>query len=304
MISVCIPTYCYDTRKLAETIYRQSLQLSVPVEIIVIDDGSPAEWQQLNATIQQTGTYIALRTNIGRAAVRNLFLKYSRYDWLLYLDSDVMPVDSNFMDRYLEAIVQNPMAEVFCGGIRMPQQPDDPRRMLRWHYGNKRECRTVTERQQYPYRSFMTGNFCIKKSTLTRFPFDERLRQYGHEDTLLGFRLMQHQVPLLHIDNPVYHLHMEETDVFVRKTENAVANLYHIATDLLANEPLFIAQNKLLRTACFLRKYRLMGIIRGVFRLLRPLILWLLTSTKPKLWLFDIYKLGCIGLVMKKDCSK
>lgn len=300
MISVCIPTYCYDTRKLAETIYRQSLQLSVPVEIIVIDDGSPAEWQQLNATIQQTGTYIALPANIGRAAVRNLFLKYSRYDWLLYLDSDVMPVDSNFMNRYLAAIVQNPMAEVLCGGIRMPQQPDDPRRMLRWHYGNKRECRTAKERQQHPYRSFMTGNFCIKKATLSRYPFDERLRQYGHEDTLLGFRLMQHKVPLLHIDNPVYHLHMEDADVFIQKTEKAVENLYQIATNLLSSDPLFITQNKLLRMAWWLKKYRLVWFIVGGFRIVRPWLRWLLTNTKPSLWLFDIYKLGCICLVIKK----
>jgi len=300
MISVCIPIYCYDTRKLAETIYQQSQQLSVPIEIIVIDDGSPVEWQQLNAPIWHIATYITLPTNVGRAAVRNLFLKHSRYEWLLYLDSDVMPVDSNFIFRYLEAIEVNPIAEVICGGIRMPSRPNDVCRSLRWYYGNKRECRTAKQRQQHPYQSFMTGNFCIKKATLIRYPFDERLRQYGHEDTLLGYRLMQHKVPLLHIDNPVYHLHLEETPAFLHKTEKAVANLYYIATDLLANDPLFIWQNRLLRTACFLRKYQLTWLIRNIFWMVRPLLRWLLMRAKPNLWLFDAYKLGYLCTVMKK----
>ncbi|HPO65715.1 MAG TPA: glycosyltransferase, partial [Bacteroidales bacterium] len=85
MISVCIPTYCYDTRKLIEAIYQQGQRFNIAFEIIVVDDGSPAEWQQINAQVREMAQYIVLPSNIGRAAVRNLFLKYVRYDWLLFL---------------------------------------------------------------------------------------------------------------------------------------------------------------------------------------------------------------------------
>ncbi|MEJ5266006.1 MAG: glycosyltransferase [Bacteroidales bacterium] len=298
MISVCIPVYCYDARKLVKEIYQQGQRFNISFEIIVVDDGSPAEWQQINAQVREMAQYIVLPANVGRAAVRNFFLKYSRYDWLLFLDSDVMPVDSEFLKRYLEAIERNPGVEVICGGIRMPDSPDDGKQLLRWHYGKVRECRPLVERQQQPYRSFMTGNFCIRKDTLGRYPFDERLRQYGHEDTLLGFRLLQHHVPLLHIDNPVFHLHLEEARVFLQKTEKAVYNLYYIANTLLENDPLFISQNKLLRTAYILRRYKLIYLTRAIFWLFRPVLRRLLLKGKPALWMFDIYKLGYLCSVM------
>ncbi|MGC8802161.1 MAG: glycosyltransferase family 2 protein [Bacteroidales bacterium] len=304
MISVCIPVYCYDARKLVETMYFQGQQLSVAFEVIVIDDGSPAEWQKINAPIREKAQYIILSENVGRAAVRNLFLKHSRYDWLFFLDSDVMPVDNAFLKRYLETIERNPGVEVICGGIRMPNRPDNGKQLLRWHYGNVRECRPMAERQQQPYRSFMTGNFCIRKDTLKRFPFDERLRQYGHEDTLLGFRLMQHRVPLLHIDNPVFHLHLEEAETFIRKTEQAVANLYHIASTLLENDSLFVLQNRLLRKGYMLRRYRLHGLLQGWFFLFRPLLRRVLLKGKYSLWLFDIYKLGYLCSIMGRSLQK
>lgn len=304
MISVCIPVYCYDARKLVEAIYKQGQRINISFEIIVVDDGSPAEWQQINAQVREMAQYIVLPANVGRAAVRNFFLKYSRYDWMLFLDSDVMPVDSEFLKRYLEAIERNPGVEVICGGIRMPDRPDDGKQLLRWHYGKVRECRPLVERQQQPYRSFMTGNFCIRKDTLGRFPFDERLRQYGHEDTLLGFRLMLHRVPLLHIDNPVYHLHLEASDTFIRKTEQAVANLYHIASTMLDNDPSFVLQNRLLRQGYMLRKFRLHGLLHWGFLLFRPLLRWVLLKGKPFLWLFDIYKLGYLCSIMGRDLQK
>jgi len=299
MLSFCIPTYCYDVRKLIVTLYQQLQLTGVPFEIIVIDDGSPVEWQRINDSIREKANYIILPKNIGRSAIRNLFLRYSRYEWMLFLDSDVMPAHDYFVQNYIEAIRQNGELGVICGGLIMPPPPENKSQRLRWYYGTKRECRPIEIRRQHPYQSFMTGNFCVRKSVLSQLPFDETLSRYGHEDTLFGYRLMQNKIPLQHIDNPVVHLHMEEAKVFIEKTEIAVANLYRIASDLLQDDTAFISQNRLLSSAYRIKKLRLLGLFRSIFFVCKPIIRWCLIHIRPRwLMLFDIYKLGILSRMM------
>ncbi|MCX7985413.1 MAG: glycosyltransferase [Bacteroidales bacterium] len=299
MITVCIPTYCYDVRELVSELRRQAQQVDVEFEIVVIDDGSPKEWQQKYETISDMAKFIFLPQNVGRAAVRNLFLHHARNNWLLFLDSDVLPVDSLFLKQYVDTIKKNPSVEVICGGIQMPPKPDDRKQILRWYYGLKRESRSAEQRNRNRYQSFMTGNFCIRKTILQQIPFDERLVRYGHEDTLFGYRLMQHGISIKHIDNPVFHLQLEDADQFLKKTEIAVSNLYYISKTLLQLDYLFISQNKLLRKAYQFKRYGLSGFCGVLFSLFQPIISWLLTQRKPLLWLFDLYKLGYLCRIMR-----
>jgi hypothetical protein len=38
---------------------------------------------------------------------------------------------------------------------------------------------------------------------MLNIPFDERIRNYGYEDVLLGKRLKENKIDILHIDNPL-----------------------------------------------------------------------------------------------------
>ncbi|MEM9260646.1 MAG: hypothetical protein AAGA62_13425, partial [Bacteroidota bacterium] len=48
---------------------------------------------------------------------------------------------------------------------------------------------------------------------------------YGHEDTLWGQQLAKAGVGILHIDNPVTHLGLETSGVFLEKQHRAIHNL-------------------------------------------------------------------------------
>ncbi len=305
MLSVCIPNYCYDAFPLVEALHMQKLSLIEPVQIILIDDGSSEYWRKKNAKISHFAQYIELEKNIGRAAIRNLFLQYCVYDYLLFLDSDVLPVDSTFLKNYIKNILDNPNINVICGGIKPIPHPPEKEKYLRWYYGIKRECLPLEMRQQNPYRSFMTGNFCIQKNAFKSLRFNENLTQYGHEDTLFGYHLWKKGYSILHIDNPVYHMHIENSNIFLDKTEKAIENLFYIAHEILNNEKDFIKQNKLLKWGYILKKTHLIKWFYFIFSILRKKIRKLLTSQNVNIRWFDFYKLGYMcEVILEKAKNK
>ena len=84
MISVCIPVFNVDVRKLTESLMSQASD--IPAEIILIDDGSGEEFRQVNRELQDAGIqYHELEENIGRARIRNRFTEYANYEQLLFL---------------------------------------------------------------------------------------------------------------------------------------------------------------------------------------------------------------------------
>ena len=87
MISICIPVYNFNITSLVNELSNQVNSLNIPCEIIVIDDCSE-NFKRINKIECEKHTYIELSENIGRARIRNLFLKYAKYEYLLFLDCD------------------------------------------------------------------------------------------------------------------------------------------------------------------------------------------------------------------------
>lgn len=224
MLSICIPRYNYDPTNLIEQL---RLQIKDNAEIIVIDDASN---QELPAP--PADQFIALNENVGRAAIRNLFLQYANFDWLLFLDNDVAIPDAQFLDRYLRLIKENTAQQqnnvvTYGGRVYSPILPDLQHR-LRWNYGRKAESLSATEREKNPYFSFQTNNFLVHRSVLKETPFDITLRNYGYEDLLFALSLQKKKIPIIHIDNPVLNLHLESNERFLELTEMAMRNLKYI----------------------------------------------------------------------------
>jgi len=115
MLSICIPIYNFDVRPLVNALKQQAKQLSDDVEIILIDDCSDFAYKQLNKSAYKGVQSVELSSNIGRASIRNLFLKYAKNDYLLYLDCDAIIKRENFLETYINEI-KNSEAKVICGG--------------------------------------------------------------------------------------------------------------------------------------------------------------------------------------------
>ena len=223
MISILIPTYNYDVCSLVHEIYKQVKKLNIKFEVIVIDDFSTdIKSIQKNKTINQYEycEFIELHENIGRSKIRNLLAKKAKYDFLLFLDSDVEISKPNFIKIYLDKISDK--TQVIYGGINYQKNKPDTNKVLRWTYGAKREALTVSQRKKTPHLSFLTLNFIIKKNIFERINFNEDIPNLRHEDTLFALDLKKKGVLVEHIDNPIIHLGLDSNEDFMRKSEEAV----------------------------------------------------------------------------------
>ena len=226
MLSILIPTYNYEVISLVKSLYKQLNNQSNPYEILCFDNGSDTDIiHSINEDINQLEncTYTPLKKNGGRSKTRNLLAQKAKYDWLLFLDADVLPVTENFIQIYFDSISKNNLKVAF-GGLKYQEKPTNDR-MLRWVYGKSREEIPIEIRKKNPQEHFTSANFLIKKSVFQQYKFDESLIEYGYEDTLLALELKKNNIQITQIDNPVYHLGIDKSEVFLRKTEESIKNL-------------------------------------------------------------------------------
>lgn len=294
MLSILIPIYNFDLRPLVRDLLAQASEQVVPIEIVLLDDGSELRFREKNQELQnwEGVMYEELPQNVGRARIRNLLAQKARYDYLLFMDGDSRVVRKDYLLRYLQRLLPN---TVLYGGRVYPDQPPQEADLhLHWFVGKAREESTAAQRQKAPYRSFMTNNYLLPKSIQLAIPFEERLLQYGHEDTLFGLQLETAGVDILHLDNPIEHIGLEKTTVFLDKTKKAIQNLVFLAKAYPE------MQTRLLQVARRFQRLRLDGLLLRRFR--RKAEKWeqKLQEKQPDLTIFDLWKLGVLLEEMHK----
>ena len=291
MISICIPIYNYYAYPLVRRLTTQIEHLDAhdDFEIVCIDDHSSGYYLNQNTGICDLAQYLRLGENIGRARIRNLFLKYTKGEWLLFLDNDSQ-IPDQFLKKYRKYTAGK--ADVVVGGRVYDKKFDDKEHRLRYLYGTKIESQPVEERAKKPYRSFMANNFMVRRTVLENIKFDARLSAYGHEDTLFGYRLEERKVPILHIDNPVVNGYVETNAEYLNKSVEAVENLVKIY-DFMWEDQRFCRSVPMLNTYAKLRRMGLQGIVYGIFRIFKtPMETHFVSGAAISLKQFNFYKLG------------
>ena len=284
-LSVLIPTYNQSCLELVSQLQTQLEQAGVPYEIIVADDGSTdrsAVEANLGIASLEHCQYIVRKENAGRAAIRNFLAQTAQYDHLLFIDSDMSVVSDQYIARYLSAGCDG----VIDGGVTIGGDADALKGNLRYLYEKAEEPHhTAPERQQTPYQHLHTANLLIPRELMLKYPFDERFRHYGYEDVLLGKTLRRHRVAIRHIDNPLGFCAFETNADFVAKTEEGLRTLYQFREDLRG-------YSRLLTLVSGIHIPLVVTLIRALYRLFGPAVRRNLCSTRPKLFLFKLYKLG------------
>lgn len=298
MISICIPVYNFNISPLLNQLMAQINLLTEPCEIICIDDASEEYYRAENKDAAKEIRYIQLPANVGRARIRNLFLHYAKYENLLFLDCDSLIIKPDFLATYIQYINQNKSSLVVCGGRIYSTEKPDKKHRLRWLYGTKRESQTAENRSKKPNAAFMTNNFIISKNVLLQTPFDERITNYGHEDTLFGYMLQKANIIVHHINNPVLNGHLETNKEYLIKTKQAVINLTHILA-FVQYDKAFISSVSLLRF--YYRTKPMKNLIKASFFVSRRILRSLLAKGFVSLALFDFYKLGIFAKNIKKQ---
>jgi len=287
MLSILIPVYNYNITKLVNDLHQQCENAEIVYEIVCFDDGSSDNFKEENRTIQKLENlvYHELPQNLGRSKIRNELGKAAKFDYLLFMDCDSQTVSENYIKNYIEKL--DPSCLLYGGRVYQPNPPEKEF-YFHWFYGTQREQIPVEKRKIQPYHSFMTNNFLIPKSIFLKFPFDENLTQYGHEDTLFGLQLKEADIPIIHINNPLEHEGLETTDSFLHKTKQGIENLLFLSKEYK------LIDTKLLRTYKNIKNWKLSFLINIVFQLSKKSLLKNFHSSSVNLKLFDFYKLGLL----------
>jgi hypothetical protein len=291
MLSILLPVYNFDIRDLVKTLHFQALHADISYEIIVIDDASREEFKCMNreiATIKSV-VFHEESVNLGRSKIRNKLADMARFNNLLYLDCDSCIDNPDFINNYIKHL--NEGGVIYGGRKYYFDSPADNRLKLHWLHGIKREQIPVSTRASEPNKSFMTNNFIISREAINEVRFNERIRGYGHEDTLFGYDLAKCNITISHIDNPVIHLGLEPSEEFLRKTREGIKNLKRIMS-INGNEKKLVSDITLLAYYKKLQTLGLDGLIRYIYGKSEARLRKNLMSNHPRLLLFDLYKLG------------
>jgi glycosyltransferase involved in cell wall biosynthesis len=189
MLSVVIPAHGRRPL-LAQTLASLARQDGAPPhEVIVVDDGADPELSGWVAGLGFPLDVVVLHhaRNRGRSAARNTGIARARGDILVFLDSD-MRVTPGFLAAH--AAAHDGADTVVLGAIVTAREL--PR--TAWvEYTDSRGVHKVRPGEPIPSRYFMTGNSSVASALIARAGgFDEEFREYGGEDTEMGYRLAAH----------------------------------------------------------------------------------------------------------------
>jgi glycosyltransferase involved in cell wall biosynthesis len=291
MLSICIPVYNFNVTELVTSLHNEAETLAVEYEIVLSDDASSAVYQNANSLLSGLSNVRFLRseTNLGRTKNRNKLFETARYPYILFMDCDSKISKIDYIKDYLPYCLPGSICQ--GGRIYDAEKPADNKLVLHWKVGRSRESWPANVRAEKPNNSFMTCNFLIDKDIFNIVQFDERLQGYGNEDTLFGIALMKKDIRISHIDNPLYHVGLEASDVFLSKIEESL-RCYHKINFLYDNDPQFIESCKILRVEKKIKRWHLVGSIKRLFIFFRKVMSRNLTGKNPRLFVYDLYRLG------------
>lgn len=294
MISILIPIYNWDCRKLIQDLAVQCNNENIEFEILCFDDGSTETFKAINREINtlMNVSYVELKKNLGRSAIRNRLARYARFENLLFLDCDSSIVSDSFIKKYIQTLCE---FDVIYGGTCYQNSAPNEDQMLRWKYGSCRENVPAKQRQILGNKHFMTNNFAIKKSIFQEFLFDVSIEGYGYEDSVFAFDLERANYLVKHIDNCVQHDGLDSNIIYLEKVKNSLRNL----VILKANYK--VRATKITNLYDKLRFLKLDKLVVKILTLNQKRMYDNLTGHSPNIRILDLWKLMHYGLICSEQ---
>ncbi|MGN6162912.1 MAG: glycosyltransferase family 2 protein [Flavisolibacter sp.] len=292
MISILIPVYNTAVFSLAETVSNQLNELGKEGEIIIIDDFSAPFYRDQNKAVATLSRvkYLELDVNAGRQKIRNYLAEEACFEWLLFLDGDSRILQHDFLSIYYQQV--NNGCQVLVGGRTYPDdKPLSCSKVLHWKYGKTRE--DIRRKRT----GFMTNNFCIQKNLFKSISRNLQLDGYGHEDTLMGIKLEEAGAKICLVKNAVLHDGIEDTKVFIKKTNAALHNLLAISSAYDAK--ILKRHVRLFYWFYTFKKIGLGNALLFAYRTIQKPLEKNLLSCNPSLTGFDFYRLSQLFLIDK-----
>ncbi|MCL2313059.1 MAG: glycosyltransferase [Firmicutes bacterium] len=290
MISVLIPIYNFNVAKLVKDLHSQLVYANVIFEIILGDDASTNLHNNDKLTNLEGVTFFSLTENMGRAKMRNLLVEKAKYPFLLFMDCDAAVSSSLYINNYIVEISRSTPPFCIIGGVAYRKQKPNPKYYLRWNYGKKRETTDADIRNRKPYKSFTSFNAVFSKSIFESVKFDESFSTYGNEDTFFGDQLRNANIPVIHINNPLYHDGLDSNDEYLMKVETSIDNLISLLHSKKIDSN-FVNENRLLSAYFICKRLSFNPLLRLYYKKYLQRIKRRVLQKHSVFWL-DMYKLG------------
>lgn len=286
-LSVVIPTHDFDCSELALSLSEQckACEGVGTYEVIVVDDHSKIHTEELERLDRLPHVRVLqLEGGSGRAMARNAGISEAKGEWILLADADAKVASPSFIQKYVDSIKTG--SEVINGGIRtLPESAKDDNRLRYLYESSAQKRHTLEYRKAHPYHNFSVFNILVRASVLDLLKFDEKISQYGHEDTLFGVRLKALGIKITHISNELVHTGIDDNRSFLNKTEQGLKNLYHLQNELREASPLIKLKDKL-------QAYHLIPLVKGFHSVFGKIERSWLLSHHPSLFVLKLYKVG------------
>lgn len=250
-LSVLVPFYKDDASDLLRDLDSQISKREI--EVLFYDDGtnnsdlSEVMGRAVTSAIAAIGL-ITNSKNKGRSAARNALFDAARGDWVLFLDADMRPSRTTFLQDYL-SLIKASGADILFGGFEVEANQTDADRDIHRALSEISDCLSLDERQAAGPQYVASSNLCVRKSVLEAEPFDAGFSGWGWEDSEWAARVSK-RFTLVHVDNPAVHLGLETTNTLLHRFATSGSNYRRFTSahpDLAKQLPLYNISKSLAR---------------------------------------------------------
>lgn len=289
MLSILIPTYNYNITNLLLEVHKQVTGTNIKFEIICFDDCSEMFLNENIRTINSLDKtkIIISEKNLGRIHSRQVLADNAVYSWLLFLDADVIPKSEKFIKQYINKTES--IYEVIYGGFAYSDLMPTNNSILRWKFGREYEEIDAIKRNLKPYQVIISANFFIKKNVFNKINSKINRKSYGL-DNYFAALLKQNKINVLHVNNEVYHLGLEDSLTYLKKVEGFIITLLWLYNE----NKMFEHNNKLLNVFVVFKRFKINYLVNLFYKMFNSTIKKNLLGNNPNMLLLQIYKLSYI----------
>lgn len=211
LVSVIMPVYngAATIRQAIDSVYRQN----VPLELLVIDDGSTDQTVEILSAYQERPDFHYLKNvqNIGAAASRNRGVHEAHGQYIAFLDADDWWEDGKLK---LQLDILKKTGRVLCSSGRELMNYDGS---STGKYIPVRE--TVSYRDLLRHNSINCSSVLLSKEVAAEFPMEH---DDSHEDYLTWLKILRKYGPAAGIDKPLLKYRMSKSSKSGDKKKSAI----------------------------------------------------------------------------------
>lgn len=201
-------------------------------ELLIVDDGSQSV--EITSIITERMNeakipykFIEFHKNRGRSLARNSLIENSKGEYILFLDSDMLPDCDDFIRKWLE-FIENTAPTIAYGGYSLKQVPNDKKLALGRALASSSDCLSAEERNFRGPIAVATSNLLVRRDIVLAVPFDCGFVGWGWEDVDWALRANQAEYAIVHFENPATHMGIDEPEIILKKFKFAGPNFKHI----------------------------------------------------------------------------